>query len=139
MTHHPAAGAHPAASIQRRVAVATVIGTTVEWYDFFIYATAAGLVFADLFFKPAGARIGLLMAFASVGVSFLLPAGAFRRTFPRPVTGASGAHAAAHGCATTLIGVLPTYATGGHSGAGPAAVAAHPAGHPPAANGAGPC
>ena len=35
---------------QRKVAYATIIGTTVEWYDFFIYAAAAGLVFKDLFF-----------------------------------------------------------------------------------------
>lgn len=58
-------------SNQRRVAFATVIGTTVEWYDFFIYATAAGLVFPQLFFEPAGSRIGLLISFASVGISFL--------------------------------------------------------------------
>jgi MFS family permease len=117
MTHHPAAGAHPAASIQRRVAIATIIGTTVEWYDFFIYATAAGLVFADLFFKPAGARIGLLMAFGSVGVSFLFrPLGAF-------LAGHFGDRLGRRailvltlllmGCATTLIGVLPGYATAG--------------------------
>ena len=40
----------------RKVAVATIIGTTIEWYDFFLYANAAGLVFAQLFFKPAGLR-----------------------------------------------------------------------------------
>ena len=34
---------------QRRVVAATIVGTTIEWYDFFIYATAAGLVFAQLF------------------------------------------------------------------------------------------
>jgi hypothetical protein len=56
------AQAQSAAANQRRVAFATIIGTTVEWYDFFIYATAAGLVFADLFFKPAGDQIGLLLA-----------------------------------------------------------------------------
>jgi hypothetical protein len=39
---------------RRRVVFATVVGTTVEWYDFFIYAFAAGLVFAELFFAPAG-------------------------------------------------------------------------------------
>src|SRR6478735_11125281 len=62
----------------RRVAFATIIGTTVEWYDFFIYANAAGLVFAKLFFEPAGAEIGILISFASVGLSFLFrPLGAF--------------------------------------------------------------
>ena len=50
----------------------------MEWYDFFIYATAAGLVFAQLFFEPAGTSIGLLLSFASVGISFLFrPLGAF--------------------------------------------------------------
>jgi len=42
---------------RRRVVFATVVGTTVEWYDFFIYASAAGLVFGELFFKPAGAGV----------------------------------------------------------------------------------
>jgi MFS family permease len=108
-----AAGAHPAASIQRRVALATVIGTTVEWYDFFIYATAAGLVFADLFFKPAGPRIAALVSFASVGISFLFrPLGAF---FAGHFGDRMGRRAVLvltlllMGCATTLIGVLPTY------------------------------
>ncbi len=41
---------------QRRVVAATIVGITIEWYDFFIYATAAGLVFAQLFFEPAGPR-----------------------------------------------------------------------------------
>ena len=40
---------------RRRVVFATVVGTTVEWYDFFIYATAVGLVFGQLFFEPLGA------------------------------------------------------------------------------------
>ena len=66
------------AATQRRVAFATIIGTTIEWYDFFIYALGAGLVFAQLFFKPAGEDIGLLLSFATVGVSFLFrPLGAF--------------------------------------------------------------
>src|SRR5919112_3297900 len=63
---------------RRRVAFATIIGTTVEWYDFFIYASAAGLVFGQLFFEPAGSSLGTLLAFGSVGVSFLFrPLGAF--------------------------------------------------------------
>ncbi|MEO8906988.1 MAG: MFS transporter, partial [Microbacteriaceae bacterium] len=48
-------GTVPAATDRRRVILATVIGTTVEWYDFFIYAFAAGVVFANLFFEPMGA------------------------------------------------------------------------------------
>ena len=61
----------------RRVAFATMVGTTIEWYDFFIYATAAGLVFAQLFFDPRATQRDAA-AFATVGVSFLFrPLGAF--------------------------------------------------------------
>ncbi|MCO1337508.1 MFS transporter [Kocuria polaris] len=102
---------------QRRVAAATLIGTTIEWYDFFIYATAAGLVFAQLFFEPAGQSIGLLLAFASVGISFLFrPLGAFLaghfgdRIGRRPMLVIT---LVLMGGATTLIGVLPTYETAG--------------------------
>ncbi len=100
----------------RRVAVATLAGTTIEWYDFFIYANAAALVLAPLFFEPFAESsdfAGQLIAFATVGVSF----------FFRPL----GAMVAGHygdklgrklmlvltlvlmGGATALIGLLPTY------------------------------
>ena len=63
---------------EKKVACATIIGTTVEWYDFFINAAAAGLVFKQLFFAPAGNTAGTLLAFATVGLSFLFrPLGAF--------------------------------------------------------------
>ncbi|GAB3409884.1 MFS transporter [Schumannella luteola] len=102
---------------RRRVAVATVIGTTVEWYDFFIYANVAGLVFNTLFFAPAGPQLGTLISFGTVGVSFLFrPLGAFlaghfgdrvgrKRILVLTLFGM--------GAATTLIGLLPTYATAG--------------------------
>lgn len=98
----------------RKVAFATIIGTTIEWYDFFIYAAAAGLIFTNLFFSPAGQTLGTLLAFATVGLSFLF----------RPL----GAVLAGHlgdkigrrailvitlimmGLSTALIGLLPTYA-----------------------------
>ena len=106
-----------AASNQRRVAFATIIGTTIEWYDFFIYATAAGLVFADLFFKPAGDSIGLLLAFASVGISFLFrPLGAFLAGHYGDKIGRRAMLVLTlilMGASTTLIGFLPTYATAG--------------------------
>ena len=58
-------------------ATASLIGATIEWYDFFIYANAAGLVFAELYFGPAGARMAAIVSFASVGISFLFrPLGA---------------------------------------------------------------
>ncbi|WP_127129920.1 MFS transporter [Georgenia sp. SYP-B2076] len=99
---------------RRRVVFATVIGTTVEWYDFFIYAAAAGLVFGQIFFAGLGAN-SLVLSFATVGVSFLFrPLGAFLaghlgdkygRKFVLMVT------LIMMGVATALIGLLPTYAS----------------------------
>ena len=97
----------------RRVAFATIVGTTIEWYDFFIYANAAGLVFAKLFFEPAGNDIGLLISFASVGLSFLFrPLGAFLAghfgdKYGRKVV--LMLTLILMGIATALIGLLPTY------------------------------
>ncbi|GAA3700571.1 MFS transporter [Arthrobacter ginkgonis] len=115
MTTNPSEAA--ARSTQRRVAFATIVGTTIEWYDFFIYATAAGLVFAQVFFAPAGESIALLLAFASVGVSFLFrPLGAFLaghfgdKIGRRPMLVIT---LILMGASTTLIGVLPTYETAG--------------------------
>ncbi|MFS0714047.1 MFS transporter [Microbacterium sp. 2P01SA-2] len=99
---------------RRRVVFATVVGTTVEWYDFFIYATAVGLVFGQLFFAPLGANSALI-GFATVGVSFLFrPLGAF-------LAGHLGDRLGRKlvlmwtlilmGVATALIGLLPTYET----------------------------
>ena len=108
---------HSSKANQRRVAFATIIGTTVEWYDFFIYATAAGLVFAQLFFEPAGASIALLLSFASVGISFLFrPLGAFLAGHYGDKLGRRAMLVLTlilMGAATTLIGFLPTYATAG--------------------------
>lgn len=53
---------------QRRLAMATRIGTTVDSYDYFICTTAAGLVFAHLFLEPAGPQIGLLLSYVTAGV-----------------------------------------------------------------------
>jgi len=98
---------------QRRIAFATIIGTTIEWYDFFIYATSAGLVFAQLFFQPAGKEIALLLSFATVGISFLFrPLGAFLAGHFGDVIGRRAMLVATlilMGTATTLIGVLPTF------------------------------
>ena len=97
---------------RRRVVFATVVGTTVEWYDFFIYATAVGLVFGQLFFAPLGDN-SAVVAFATVGVSFLFrPLGAFLAghfgdRFGRKVV--LMWTLILMGAATALIGVLPTY------------------------------
>lgn len=99
---------------QRRIAFATIIGTTIEWYDFFIYATSAGLVFAQLFFKPAGEDIGLLLSLATVGISFLFrPLGAVLAGHFGDLIGRRAMLVITlllMGGATTLVGTLPTYA-----------------------------
>lgn len=97
---------------QRKVAVATVIGTTVEWYDYFIYGAAAGLVFNRLFFSDLGSGAATIIAFATIGISFLFrPLGAFLaghfgdrlgRRFILVVT------LIGMGSATALIGLLPS-------------------------------
>ncbi|GAA1720510.1 MFS transporter [Isoptericola hypogeus] len=98
----------------RRVAFATVIGTTIEWYDFFLYANAAGLVFGALFFEPAGASVATLLSFATVGISFLFrPLGAFLAGHFGDKLGRKAMLVITlilMGVATTLIGLLPTYA-----------------------------
>ena len=47
----------------RRAIVASTIGTAIEWYDFFLYSTVTGLVFARLFFPEASPYVGTLQAF----------------------------------------------------------------------------
>ncbi|MFT4258148.1 MFS transporter [Microbacterium sp.] len=97
---------------RRRVVFATIVGTTVEWYDFFIYSSAAGLVFGSLFFSPFGKDAEQIVAFISIGLSFLFrPLGAFlaghfgdkigRRTVLMITLILMGA-------STALIGLLPT-------------------------------
>ncbi|MGO1543446.1 MAG: MFS transporter [Gulosibacter sp.] len=99
---------------ERRVAAGSLIGTTLEWYDFFIYAQAAGLVFGSLYFEPAGPVIGQLVAWASLGISFLFrPLGAILAGYVGDRFGRKGVLVMTlflMGIATTAIGLLPTYA-----------------------------
>ncbi len=95
----------------RKAAVASTIGTTIEWYDYFLYGTAAALVFPHLFFPNASPYVGLLAAFATYFVGFLA----------RPVGAAVFGHWGDRigrkamliitllmmGISTALIGVLP--------------------------------
>jgi MFS transporter, MHS family, shikimate and dehydroshikimate transport protein len=97
----------------KKVALAAFVGSTVEWYDFFLYGTAAALVFGDLFFPDANPTVGTLAAFATFGVGFLF----------RPLGGAFFGHFGDRvgrkamlvitlllmGSATVAIGLLPTY------------------------------
>ncbi|TMC14405.1 MAG: MHS family MFS transporter [Chloroflexi bacterium] len=104
-----------------RAIVASTVGTTIEWYDFFLYNTAAALVFAKLFFPHADPTAGLLSAFAIQFVGFgARPIGAF-------IFGHFGDRVGRKatlivtlltmGFASALIGLLPTYAQVGIMGA----------------------
>lgn len=98
----------------RRVVLASLIGTTVEWYDFFLYGSAAALVFNKLFFPEFDPLTGTLLAFTTYALGFVA----------RPVGGIVFGHFGDRigrkrllmlsliimGVATTLIGLLPTYA-----------------------------
>jgi metabolite-proton symporter len=98
----------------RRVVMASLIGTTVEWYDFFLYGSAAALVFNKLFFPEFDPLTGTLLAFATYALGFVA----------RPVGGIVFGHFGDRigrkrllmlslilmGVATVLIGLLPTYA-----------------------------
>ncbi|MBI5775423.1 MAG: MHS family MFS transporter [Verrucomicrobia bacterium] len=111
---HPA---NPPSSSVRRVVLASFIGTTIEWYDFFLYGTAAALVFNKLFFPTIDPLAGTMAAFATYAVGF----------FARPLGGIVFGHFGDKlgrksmlvttlmlmGVATFLIGVLPTYAQAG--------------------------
>ncbi|WP_231123830.1 MFS transporter [Nocardioides sambongensis] len=55
----------------RRVAIASCIGTTIEYYDFFIYGTAAALVFPTVFFPALGSTAGTVASFATFAVAFI--------------------------------------------------------------------
>ncbi len=61
----------------RRAVIASTIGTTIEWYDFFLYSTVTGLVFAKLYFPQSQPLVGTLQAFLIYAVGFVArPVGA---------------------------------------------------------------
>jgi MHS family shikimate/dehydroshikimate transporter-like MFS transporter len=98
----------------RKVAIASTIGATIEWYDFFLYGTAAGLIFNQLFFPPGNPTAGTLAAYATFAAGFVA----------RPVGGFIFGHFGDRigrktmlvltllimGVATFAIGLVPTYA-----------------------------
>ncbi|PZQ50050.1 MAG: MFS transporter [Rhodovulum sulfidophilum] len=110
-------GAEPPANPLRRVLVATLAGTTIEYYDFYIYGTAAVLVFPRLFFPAGDETAALLASLAVFGAGMVArPLGALffghlgdRRGRKAPLAAAL----LTMGFATFLIGLLPTYATAG--------------------------
>ncbi|GLJ61628.1 MULTISPECIES: MFS transporter [Microbacterium] len=98
----------------RRAGFAAFVGTTIEWYDFYVYATAAALVFGPLFFPSDDPLAETAAAFATFAVAFLV----------RPLGGIVFGHIGDKlgrrvslvitlllmGVATVLVGCLPTYA-----------------------------
>jgi len=107
---------HRAASADaRRVALASAVGTTVEWYDFFIYGTAAATVFGPQFFPQVSEVAGTLAAFATFGIGFIArPLGGVVMGHYGDRIGRKGMLVWAlllMGGATMGIGLLPTYAT----------------------------
>ncbi|MGF6260170.1 MFS family permease [Paraburkholderia youngii] len=105
----------------RRAVIASTIGTTIEWYDFFLYSTVTGLVFAKLFFPESDPLVGTLQAFLIYAVGFIA----------RPVGAAIFGHYGDRigrkatlivtlllmGLATFAVGFVPTYASIGIWGA----------------------
>jgi MFS transporter, MHS family, shikimate and dehydroshikimate transport protein len=103
---------HAGASIHK-VAIASLVGTTIEWYDFFLYGTASALIFGRLFFPNYDPLTGTLASYGTYAVGFAA----------RPLGGIVCGHFGDRvgrkamliftlllmGIATTLIGLLPTY------------------------------
>ncbi len=97
----------------RRVIMASLVGTTIEWYDFFLYGSAAALVFSHVFFPQSDPFVGTLLAFGTYAVGFVA----------RPIGGIVFGHYGDRigrkkllmlslvlmGVATVLIGLLPGY------------------------------
>ena len=106
--------AHAEASM-RKVALTALAGTSIEWYDFFLYATAAALVFPSAFFPDSTPTMGLILSFGTFAFGFIA----------RPLGGILFGHFGDRvgrkrtlvialmmmGIASTLIGLLPTFAT----------------------------
>jgi len=98
----------------RRVVLSSLIGATIEWYDFFLYGVVAGIVFNKLYFPPGDPLVGTLLAYTTFAVGFVT----------RPLGGVIFGHFGDRigrksvlittlmimGVATFLIGLIPTYA-----------------------------
>ena len=97
----------------RRAVVAAAIGTTIEWYDFFLYGTVTGLVFAPLFFPHSDPLVGTLQAFGVYAVGFASrPIGAAIFGHYGDRVGRKAALIATlvlMGAATFLVALVPTY------------------------------
>ncbi|MGA2491480.1 MAG: MFS transporter [Roseiarcus sp.] len=100
-----------------RIVLASLIGTAIEFYDFYIYGTAAALVIGQTFFPQSAPQTQALNAFLTFGVAFLArPVGAFLFGHFGDRVGRKATLVATMvvmGLSTTLIGVLPGYSTAG--------------------------
>ncbi|MFJ9850319.1 MFS transporter [Streptomyces sp. NPDC101150] len=110
-----AATAPPPSAHLRRIVAASLIGTTIEWYDFFLYGSAAALVFNTLFFPTSDPLVGTLIAFITYAIGFAA----------RPLGGIVFGHFGDRvgrkkllvvsllmmGGATFAMGLLPTFGT----------------------------
>lgn len=104
----------PDEKMARKAGWASLCGTTIEWYDFYVYGTASALIFGQAFFSPAPHAIGVLLSFVTFWIGFLArPLGAVifghigdrigrKRSLVTTLTLMGGA--------TVGIGLLPTYA-----------------------------
>jgi MHS family shikimate/dehydroshikimate transporter-like MFS transporter len=113
MNLHPTVQTDKDTASMRTVVAASAVGTTIEWYDFLIYGTAASLVLNKLFFPTHDPLVGKLLAIGTIGVGF----------FARPIGAIILSHfgdrlgrksmliltLVSMGIATTVIGLLPTY------------------------------
>ena len=102
-------------NIGRRAAVAATIGSVIEWYDFFLYATASALIFPKLFFPSADPYLATLQSFGAFAIGFIA----------RPIGAAIFGHFGDRigrktsliltmflmGLSSLAIGLLPTYQT----------------------------
>ncbi|MDQ4138214.1 MAG: MHS family MFS transporter, partial [Actinomycetota bacterium] len=111
------AESHAPANTRGRVIFASLIGTSIEFYDFYVYATAAVLVFPALFFANEDPTISLLQSFAAFGVAFIArPVGSIVFGHFGDRIGRKGTLVASlltMGVATFIIGILPTGTTPG--------------------------
>jgi MFS family permease len=105
-------GALPART-PRKAALASWIGSALEYYDFFLYGTAAALVFPDVFFTDADPTTGLIASFATFGVGYVArPVGAFVLGHMGDTLGRKRVLILTlllMGASTFLVGCLPTY------------------------------
>src|SRR5271157_1249111 len=114
---HGAAGADAGRSDVGKIVVASLVGTTIEFYDFYIFGTAAALVFGAMFFPKSAPETQALNAYLTFGIAFLArPLGSFLFGHFGDRIGRKSALVATMltmGVATALIGVLPGYASVG--------------------------